>query len=227
VDISKARAAVGAVTLVAGAIAELAQYVAAPAHISGGSAADQIAAVGGNFGRMQVGLWLDVLILVFYIPAMLFLGRVAGSRHSRFAGVATVLAFVGSLFGGYLLANDVVLYAAAKQEGRPGAAEVLSAFESNGVLLFAVVMGVLFAYLGVVLLGIALIRVRTVPVWAGACVAAAPLLSVAGEATEVGAIAVAGYAVQLIGFTMCAFALVKHGARPAAATKPVVTAAAA
>jgi hypothetical protein len=34
----------------------LAQYAVAPAHISGGSAADQVSAVAGQGGRMQLGL---------------------------------------------------------------------------------------------------------------------------------------------------------------------------
>jgi hypothetical protein len=65
---SKVRAAAGAVALTASALGELAQYAVTPAHISGGSAAEQVSAVAGQGSRMQLGLWIDLLILAV-IPA--------------------------------------------------------------------------------------------------------------------------------------------------------------
>jgi hypothetical protein len=221
VNFSKVRAASGAVALVASALGQLAQFVVAPAHISGGSAADQVSAVAGQGARMQLGLWLDLLILAI-IPAVLFLGELAGSRRSRLAAIGTVVAFVGVLGVGYLLANDVLIYAASQAKEQTGAVEVVSAFESNGAVLVATVLGVLGSTIGLILLGIALVRARTVPVWAGVSVAAAPVLSVVGEASGVLAIAVGAYALQLVAFTACAVALLR-GSRTADVAEPVVT----
>jgi hypothetical protein len=218
---SKVRAAAGAAVLVISALGELAQFVVAPAHISGGDAAAQVAAVGGQHDRMQLGLWLDVLILAV-IPAMLVLGELAGARRSRLAATGTTIGFIGALFAGYLLANDVILAAASDAGGRPGALDVLSSYESSGVVLLATVAGVLGSTVGLVLLGIALVRARSVPTWAGVSVAAAPLLSIAGEAGGVEAVAVAAYALQLVAFAACAVARLRLD-RANVLAAPVVT----
>ncbi len=218
---SKIRAASGAVALVASALGQLAQFAVAPTHISGGSAADQVSAVAGQDARMQLGLWLDLLILAI-IPAVLFLGELAGSRRSRLAATGTVVAFVGVLGVGYLLANDVLIYAASQAREQAGAVEVVSAYESAGVIVVATILGVLGSTIGLILLGIALVRARTVPVWAGVSVAAAPVLSVVGEGSGVLAIAIGAYALQLVAFTACAVALLRVD-RTQDVAQPVVT----
>jgi len=221
---SKMRAAGGAVALTASALGQLAQYAVAPAHISGGSAADQVSAVAGQGARMQLGLWLDLLILAI-VPAVLFLGELAGSRRSRLAAIGTAVAFVGALGAGYLLAADVLVYHAALAREQAGAVELLAAYESSGVVVVATILGVLGTTVGLILLGIALVRARTVPVWAGVSVAAAPVLSVAGEASGVSAIAVGAYALQLAAFTACAHAVLR-AARVEVLAQPMVTQAA-
>jgi hypothetical protein len=218
---SRVRAAAGAAALVISALGELIQFAIAPAHISGGDAAAQVAAVGGQHDRMQLGIWLDVLILAI-IPAFLVLGELAGARRSRLAATGTAIGFIGSLFAGYLLANDVILAAASDAHGRPGALDVLSAYESSGVVLLATVAGVLGSTVGLVLLGIALVRSRSVPTWVGVLVAATPLLSIAGEASGVEAVAVAAYALQLVAFAACAVAWLRFD-RVDLPTAPVVT----
>ncbi|MEV0272261.1 hypothetical protein AB0H43_26080 [Hamadaea sp. NPDC050747] len=218
---SKTRAAAGAGALVATAFGQLAQFAVAPAHISGGSAADQVSAIAGHGGRMQLGLWLDLLALAI-IPAVLFLGELAGSRRFRLAAAGTVVAFVGVLGVGYLLANDVLLYAASQAKDQAGAVEVVSAYESSGVVVVATVLGVLGNLIGLILLGIALIRARTVPVWVGVSVITAPVLSVVGEASAVLALAIGAYALQLVAFTACAVALLRAG-RTQNVAQPVVT----
>lgn len=93
---SKVRAAGGAVALTASGLGQLAQYAVAPAHISNGSAVSQVSAAAGQDVRMQLGLWFDLLILAL-VPAVLFLGELAGSRRSRLAATGTAVAFVGAL----------------------------------------------------------------------------------------------------------------------------------
>jgi hypothetical protein len=221
---SKVRAAGGAVALVASAFGELAQYAVAPAHISGGTAAEQVAAIAGQGPRMQLGLWLDLLILAL-VPAVLFLGELAGARRSPLAATGMVTAFIGALSAGYLFAADVLVYLASQAKEQAGAVELLSAYESFGVVVVATVLGVLGTTVGLILLGIALVRARSVPVWAGVSVAAAPVLSAAGEVSGVTAIAVGAYALQLAAFTACAYALLRDGRREML-PQPMVTQAA-
>jgi hypothetical protein len=218
---SKARAITGAAALVLSAFGELAQYAIAPAHISGGSAAEQVSAIAGQGGRMQLALWLDLLILAL-IPAVLFLGELAGARRPRLAATGTAIAFIGALGAGYLFAADVLVYLASQAQDSAGALEVLSAYESFGVVVVATVLGVLGTTVGLILLGIALVRARSVPVWAGVAVAAAPVLSIVGEASGVDAIAIVAYALQLAAFTVCAYALVR-GDRTQVVDRPMVT----
>jgi hypothetical protein len=122
-----------------------------------------------------------------------------------------VVTFVGALGSGYLLANDVMVYAASQTKGQAGAVAVLSAYESSGVVLAVTVLGVAGTTVGLILLGIALVRAQTVPVWAGVSVAAAPVLSVVGEASGVFVIAVAAYVLQFVAFTTCAYTLLRGG----------------
>jgi hypothetical protein len=218
---SKVRAAGGAVALIASAFGELAQYAVAPAHISGGSAAEQVSAVAGQGARMQLGLWLDLLILAL-VPAVLFLGELAGGRRSRLASTGTVVAFVGALGAGYLFAADVLVYLAWQVKERAGAIELLSAYESSGVVIAVTVLGVLGTTVGLVLLGIALVRARSVPVWVGVSVSAAPVLSIVGEASGVPLIALGGYALQFVAFTACAYRLLK-GDRVQVVAQPLMT----
>jgi len=222
---SKVRATAGAAALVLSALGELAQYAVAPAHISGGTAAEQVSAIAGQGGRMQLALWLDLLILAL-IPAVLFLGELAGARRSRLAATGTVIAFVGALGAGYLFAADVLVYQASRAQDSAGAVEMLSAYEAQGVVVVATVLGVLGTTVGLILLGIALVRSRSVPVWTGVAIAASPVLSIVGEASGVDAIAIVAYALQFVAFTACAYALLRDDRTPVV-DRPRVTPAAA
>jgi hypothetical protein len=208
------RTAAGVLALVGGAAAELAQFVVAPGHISGGSAADQVAAVAGHPGRMQTGLWLDLPVLLI-LPAILYLGRVAGAPRSRFASTGMVVAFVGALGMGYLLAADVLVYQASVAPDPAAATDLLAAYESYGVVTVATVLAVVGTTVGFVLLGIALIRTRPVPLWAGVAVTVAPVASLVGEASGMEVIAAAAYALQLAGFAACAVAVTRRDRVPA------------
>jgi hypothetical protein len=158
---------------------------------------------------MQAGLWLDLLVLLI-LPAVLYLGQVAGAPRSRLAVTGMVVAFAGALGMGYLLAADVLVYLASVAQDQPAATEVLAAYESSGVVVLATVLAVLGTTVGFVLLGIALIRSRPVPLWAGVAVTVAPVVSLVGEASGVSVLAAGAYALQLAGFAACALALTRR-----------------
>jgi hypothetical protein len=172
---------------------------------------------------MQAGLWLDLLVLLI-LPAVLYLGQVAGAPRSRLAVTGMLVAFGAALGMGYLLATDVLVYLASVAENQPGATDLLAAYESSGVVVLATVLAVLGTTVGFVLLGIALIRSRPVALWAGVAVTVAPVVQLIGEASGVEVLAAAAYALQLAGFAACARALVRrdgvlasHGVTPAVA----------
>jgi len=206
---SKWRVTAGACVLLASAIGQLAQYVVAPAHVSSGTAADQVAALAGHGSRIELSIWLDLLILLV-IPAALYLGLLAGAKTSKLATVGTAVTFAGSLGAGYLLALDPLIYFASQTTDHAGAVELLSAYESSGIVTFMVIAGVLGTTLGYVLLGIAMIRTRRMPIWVGASVAAAAVLEIAGQGAGVEAVAIAAYCLRLAAFGACAVALYRY-----------------
>ena len=53
-------------------------------------------------------------LLLLVVPAVLFVGAVAGARQSRIAAVGAGLAFIGTLAAVFVLANDILLYEAAQ-----------------------------------------------------------------------------------------------------------------
>ena len=203
---STSRAMTGALVLMTGAAAELTQYVIMPVHLANGDAADQVAAVAGHADRMQVSLWLDLPVLLM-IPAVLVLGMLAGARTSRLAALGTTIAFVGTLTAGFLLGNDVLIYLASKATNPTAATDLLAAYESFAVVVLATTVTVLGTSIGLILLGVALLRSRIIPRWAAVVLIAAPVLSVFGEASGTTAMAICGHAAQLVAFAAAAYAL--------------------
>jgi hypothetical protein len=219
---SRWRVVAGIVALVGAGFGQLAQFVVAPAHLSGGAAAEQVAAAAEHEARMQVSVWLDVPILLI-IPAALYLGHLARARTSRLAATGATLTFGGALGVGYLLAADLLILLAARADARDGAVALIDALQADPLFSLMVVVGVFGTTVGLLLLGIALVRARTVPVWAGISVAAGPLLTIAGEASGVGAVAIAGYVVGFAGFVACAVGLTRQaGEVPAVMTPAAV-----
>ncbi|WP_433434867.1 hypothetical protein [Nonomuraea sp. CA-141351] len=219
---SRARVAVGVAVLLASSVAQLLQFALTPMLLSAGDAGAQVEAVVGHEPAMRLAIWLDVPILLL-IPAVLYVGYVAGARTSRLAASGVVAAFTTALGAGYLLGTDVLVYLAAQASDRAGALELLSAYESDEVVVLMLVLSVLGGLAGFVLLGAALMRAGTVSVWAGAAVAASPVLEIIGNATGLVPVGVAGFALRAAGFAACAAALVRLG-RAAAAEQQKIAA---
>jgi hypothetical protein len=185
----------------------LVQVLVSPVH-QNGSAADQVASVAAHLDRMRLAMALDLPLLLL-IPAILFIGVVAGAESSKLARTGTALTFAVFLGAGYLLAGDVVLYVAAQQRG--GAAFV-ERWLGNGV-----VNGVVLAYLlghvaGFLLLGIALFRNRAVPRPAALSLCLWPFVEMGGTAAGLSLVAAAGDALLVVGCAAC-FGVLLRAAR--------------
>ncbi|HEY2795775.1 MAG TPA: hypothetical protein VGJ28_25660, partial [Micromonosporaceae bacterium] len=169
------------------------------------SAAQQVAAASAHLGAMRASMWLDVPMLLV-IPAILYAGYLV--RGSRLGRIGTAFAFVSALGAGYLLAQDVVVYAAARQ-GDAAAVGVVSGFEKSGVINFIVAVYLIGHVIGFVMLGIALFRSSVVPAWAGIALVLWPFAEMGGEAVAA-PVAAIGFALLTIGFIACAVALVRQ-----------------
>jgi hypothetical protein len=190
------------ICLIVAPLAQLAQYLVSPIR-QGVSAADQVAAAAAHPSAMRLALALDVPILLI-LPAILFAATVA---RSRLGAAGAAVAFTTALGAGYLLAADVVVYAAAQQPDRSPA--VVAAYSGSGVVAVLVILYLIGHVVGFALLGAALIRSRAVPVWAGAALCAWPVLEMLGEGLDLKPVAAAGFLALLAGFAACAFTLVK------------------
>ena len=196
--LSRWQMAVAVTCLVAGPLGQLVQYLVSPMK-EADSPSVQVAAAVAHPQSMHAALILDVLLLLL-LPA--------GAARSRLAAAGTALAFVSMLGAGYLLAQDVVVSAAAAQPDPHAAAALVSAYENNAVVTGITVVYLVGHVVGFILLGIALVRSKAVPAWAGIALCLWPVGEMAGEAAGLTAVAAAGFALLLLAFGACALALV-------------------
>jgi hypothetical protein len=215
---SRWQTAAAVICLVAGPLGQLAQYLVTPVD-EGASASAQVSAAAAHGPAMSAAVVLDVLLLLL-LPAVLYAGIVAGGTRSRLAVAGTALSFVSMLGAGYLLAADVVVRSAAAQPARATAVAVVAGFENSGVVTGLTVLYLAGHVAGFILLGIALIRSRAVPAWAGAALCAWPIAEMLGEAAGIKPLAAAGFALLAVAFGACARALVQRQADGRALTMP-------
>lgn len=211
---------VGWICLVGSSVGELAQWLVTPVPAAQGTATGQLAGVDGHAGAMRLGSWLDLLILLI-IPAVLFVGGLAGGRRSKLATTGAVVTFFATLSAGYLLALDPIVQAAAGVSDRTAGAAVLSAYEGNPVVVAVTVVALAGEVIGFALLGIALIRSHRVPAWAGIALLISMPIDMVGEASGLKAVATVGYALRALAFVRCAIAL-SHALRAPAPTTSAV-----
>ena len=209
VVLSRWRLAAGVVCLLSAPVGQLVQFLVSPMR-QADTPEGQVAAAAAHLPAMRLALILDLPILLL-LPAVLYAGFVAGAGRLRLAAAGTAVTFTTALGAGYLLAQDVVVYEAARHPDRGVAVGLVSAYEGNGV-----VSGLVLAYLvghlvGFVLLGVALVRSRAVPVWTGVALCVWPVAEMVGEASGAVVVAAGGFALLVIGFGACAVALVRAG----------------
>jgi hypothetical protein len=209
---------VGFGCLVLGPLGQLAQYLVTPLK-GDATAAEQVAAVAVDLSSMRLALVLDVVVLLI-IPAVLFVGVVAGARSSWLAMTGTALAFGGYLSATVLVAQDALIYEAARRPDATAAAALVEAYTANGL-----VSGLLLTYLaahtiGLILLGIALVRSRAVPVLAGVALAASPVLDIVGFVGGLTVLVVLASALLVAVFAACGVALVRRPSTRAATPIP-------
>jgi hypothetical protein len=170
---------IAAICLIVGPLGDLIWSLVSPVS-SAGPAKQSIAAILSHPAAAQAGVWLDLAIILL-IPAAVFAGRALQASIRPLAGVGTALLFLGSLLFTYSLGNDVVLLAASQT----GSAATAQAYADSGVVGLTTVLGIAFQFIGVVLLGIAALRSRLIPVWAAIFLIAWNPVQVIGTVTGI------------------------------------------
>jgi hypothetical protein len=204
---TKSRASAGVVCLMGGSVCQLVQFLVSPMK-EGNNAGAQVTAALAHPTAMAWAQVLDLPLLLI-LPAVLFAGGLAGLGRTRLATAGTVISFVSVLGAGYLLAQDVVVAAAARNADHSVATSLVKAFENSTTVDIVVVIYLLGHLIGFVMLGIALIRSGQVPAWAGAAMCLWPIGEMAGEASGVAAVAAVGFALLVVAFGACSVALTR------------------
>lgn len=197
---------VAVICLVLGSAGQLAQFLVTPLGSEEASTSSNIAKAVAHPTAMQLAAWLDLCIL-FFLPALFVVASLAGARTTRLGWVASVLA-IGTTVPGiaYVLAPDVLYVKAIHGDV---SARAITAYTNSGVVNAATLIFLVGHVGGLVLLGIALWRMGSVPRWAAVCLAASPFLEIGGAAADVRPIGVVAYLLLMAAFGACAVAIVR------------------
>jgi hypothetical protein len=187
-----------------GSAGQLVQYLVTPLGSESSSTAKNVAKAVAHPAAMQWATWLDLTIL-FFLPALVVVAHLARARETRLGWVAAVLA-IGTTVPGiaYVLAPDVLYLEAAHGDV---SAHAISAYNGAPVVTVATAVFLVGHVLGLILLGVGLWRVGSVPRWAAACLAASPVLEIGGAAANVRPIGVLAYLLLIAAFSSCAAVL--------------------
>jgi hypothetical protein len=197
---------VGVICLVVASAGQLVQYLVTPLGSQTDSAAANVAKAMAHPTAMHAAAWLDLTIL-FFLPALVVVASLAGARTTRLGWVASVIAIATTVPGiAYVLAPDVLYVGAAHGDVT---ARAITSYSDASVVSAATIVFLVGHVLGLLLLGVALWRVGSVPRWAAVCLAASPVLEIAGGATGVRPVGVVAYLLLIAAFGACAAAIVR------------------
>ena len=151
--------------------------------------------------RQSLVLWLGLVAVITLVPGLIAVGDLLPA--SRLKAWAFGLLIPGYLCLGVLLAQDYVLWSAAKaHQSATQIAALLHAAHPSAEI--AVVIFVVGHVVGTVLLGIALVRSHRIPMWAGVAVAVSqPIHFVALVALGSPELDLVGWGLLAIGLAAC------------------------
>ncbi|PWI17678.1 hypothetical protein DI272_28580 [Streptomyces sp. Act143] len=175
--------------------------------------ADEIARViAAHQGATEVSVWLWTAGTLVIAPGLVAVGMLATARSARLGLWGSVL------FGTGLLAitltpslDTVALGALDKGVDVSTLAKVAKGTDDLVVVGVPVLYFVAAHVIGAVLLGVALLRTRTVPAWAAWLLILSMPLNVAGFVTGVEPVTVLSFVMLAVPFGCAALAFVRHG----------------
>jgi hypothetical protein len=170
-------------------------------------------------------VWLGLVAMLTLVPSVLWVGRLVGRGAPRLTAAALLLLVPGYSVLGLLVAGDAAVLFGVRH-GIP--ADTLGDLYESVHPSAAVGAGIFVVghVLGTVLLGIAMLRGRTVPTWAGvATVVAQPLHFVAAVVVSSHTLDLAAWGLNAVGFAAVSLAILRLGddewaPRPRGATVP-------
>jgi hypothetical protein len=169
------------------------------------TAADVLAAQG----RQSAVLWLGLIATFTLLPGVLAVGRLTRRGAPKLTAAAMLLVVPGYLALTYMIGSDLVLWTGARAgldvSSLTGLAETIHPTSNIAVAVF-----VLGHVIGTVLLGLALLKSRTVPSWAAfVTIVAQPLHFVALVILGSPELDLAAWTANGIAFAVVGYAIVK------------------
>jgi hypothetical protein len=156
-------------------------------------------------------LWLTLIAMVTLVPAVIAVGLLA-IRHSRRIGTCgTALAVVGFSLLFAVTAIDFAALAGARSGiGLDATTRMLEELNASPALILATIAFVGGHVIGVVLIGVALLRGRAIPAWAAwALIISQPLHIVFAVVVPSNALDAAAWALTTVGFAAAAAAITR------------------
>jgi hypothetical protein len=160
-------------------------------------------------GRQSVVLWLGLIATFTLLPGVLAVGRLTRRGAPKMTAAAMLLVVPGYLALTYMVGSDLVLWTGARAGLDPSALAELAETVHPSSNIAAVVF-VVGHVIGTVLLGLALLRSRTVPVWAAiVTVVAQPMHFVAFVILGSPALDCASWTANSVAFAVVAVAILR------------------
>ena len=169
------------------------------------TAADVIAAEG----RQSLVLWLGLVAAFTLLPGVLAVGRLTRRGAPKLTAAAMLLVVPGYLALTYMIGTDLMLWTGARAglDASTLAGLAVTVHPTSDIALGVFVLG---HVIGTVVLGLALLRSRTVPVWAAIVTAASqPAHFVALVILGSPALDCAAWTANGIAFAVAAVAIVR------------------
>jgi hypothetical protein len=173
------------------------------------SPAQQVTETYGHLASESVVLWLGLVATLTLVPGFLLAAPLTRPGAPRLTASAVGLVVPAYLCLGAVLTSDALLWSSGRAGLPPGpAADVLShAHPSLGVATGIFVVG---HVLGTVLFGVALLRTRAIPAWAGwAMLVSQPLHFVAAVVLGLPALDLAAWGLTAVSMAVIARTLVR------------------
>lgn len=177
------------------------------------SVSSAIAQVAADAGRERWVLVLGAAGVLLLIPGYQALGQLTRAAAPRLTGIGLGLSYVGYLALGMVLLGDQLLLSASGMTSEPAAVDLAERVQSSPFVVAVTVAFVIGHVVGTVLLGVAFLRARSIPKWAGVLVTIAqPLHFVAAIILGNHVLDFLCWAVMAVGFAVAGAALIRRSA---------------
>jgi hypothetical protein len=207
----------GTARLLAGIAAVLGPLMFAAAFLvspydTSDSTKEIVRAIAGHQGAMELSVWFWTVGTVVFAPGLVAVGLLATARSTKLGLWGSVL------FGTGLLAvtatpslDAVALGALDKGVGLDTLAKVADGTNGLAVVNAPLLYFIAAHVIGAILLGIALLRGRIVPVWAAWLLILSMPVNVAGYMSGLAVVVVVSFVMLAVPFAFAALVLVRHG----------------